>query len=336
MARMTTGAQLVAALPLQLGFTPSESLVIVCCHEPRGRVGLTLRIDLPVEALEVDLVDSLVGRVRHEQATRVALAVYTEQGGTMPRQHLVDDLRLQLGDLVLTEALLVRSGRFWSYVCSDPRCCPTEGRSIEEAAGSSPVQLLAMQNVLAGRSVLPDRAAVAASLAGPTFLVAEVARQCCQQAGAAFDNEMLTLGAPVGQALGLQRWRAAVDRFGSPPAMLDEQDAARLAMTLHSKAVRDDVATWVADDEQPLLALVGELCRRTPAPYDAPVATLLGWLSYAVGGGAVVVIALERALTTDPDYELARLLLDLSSAQVRPAAVRAMLAQEARRTQWAS
>lgn len=323
---MTTGAEVVAAIPHQLGFTPTESLVVLCCHEPRGQVGLSMRIDLPQERQEPALVDSIVQRVRHESATRVVLAVHTEQEGRLPRQNLVDDLRLQLEDLVLTEALLVRRDRFWSYVCSEPRCCPAEGRSVTEAVRSAPVQLLAAENALAGRSVLPTRAALAASVSGPVLLAAEAARQRCERALDALGGELS--GRPEAA---LRDWRVAVDRWRRPPGEVGDGEAARLAMTLHSKAVRDEVATWVAEDQEALLALVTELCRRTPAPYDAPVATLLGWLSYACGGGALVVIALERALATDPDYAMAQLLLDLANAQVRSAVVRGLLAEEARR-----
>ena len=326
--RMTTAAQVVAAIPHQLGFTPTESLVVLCCHEPRGQIGLSMRVDLPDEQVEPVLVDSMVDRVRHERATRVVLALYTEQDGPLPRQNLIDDLRLQLEDLVITEALLVRGGRFWSYVCSEPECCPAVGRSVAEAVGSAPVLLLAAENVLAGRSVLPTRAALAASVAGPVLLAAQAARQRCERALDTAESELSGTGSlrPA-----VDDWRAAVDRWRDPPTDLGDREAARLAMALHSKAVRDEVATWVADDRETLLALVAELCRRTPAPYDAPVATLLGWLTYACGGGALVVIALERALATDPDYAMARMLLDLSNAQVPSAVVRRLLAQEARR-----
>lgn len=324
---MTTASQVVAAVPHQLGFTPTESLVVLCCHEPRGRVGLSMRVDLPDEQLEPVLVDSMVDRVRHERATRVVLAVYTEQDGHLPRQNLIDDLRLQLEDLVITEALLIKGGRFWSYVCSEPECCPAEGRSVAEAVGSAPVQLLASENALAGRSVLPTRAALVASVAGPVLLAAQAARQRCERAFDAAQRESIA-GSPQ---RAVDDWRAALDRWRDQPAELDDREAARLAMALHTKAVRDQVATWVADDREVLPALVAEVCRRTPPPYDAPVATLLGWLTYACGGGALVVIALERALATDPDYAMARMLLDLSSAQVPPAVVRRLLADEARR-----
>ena len=59
-------------------------------------------------------------------------------------------------------------------------------------------------------------------------------------------------------------WRATVDRWRDQPAELDDPEAARLAMALHTKAVRDQVATWVVDDREVLPALVAEVCRRTP------------------------------------------------------------------------
>lgn len=335
-ARLTTPAQLVAALPIQLGFTPTESLVVVCGHEPRGRVGLSMRIDLPEERCEPLLVDEVVRRVRHDRATRVSFLVYTEAGGDLPREELVQDLRLQLEDLVVNEALLVRGGRFWSYVCSRTSCCPPEGRPLDEGDASAPVQLLAAENVLAGRVVLPDRAALAASLAGPRPLLAELAGQRCEKELVALSEDLLVLGPAIVHSLALRDWRGAVEAARVPPSVVAPEQAARLAASLTSKQVRDEVATWVLEDEEPLIALLGDLCRATPAPYDAPVATLYGWTTYATGAGAAVVIALERALVSDPDCSMAQLLLELLQGQVAPAQVRQMLAQEARRTRRAS
>jgi hypothetical protein len=55
-----------------------------------------------------------------------------------------------------------------------------------------------------------------------------------------------------------------------------------------------------------------------PPPFDAPVCATLAWIAYAGGDGVVANIALDRALTTDPDYPLARLIGDALDRQVPP------------------
>ena len=324
-ARLTTPAQMVASLPLWLGFVPTESLVVACCHEPRGRVELTLRLDLPAARHEQDVVEELVQRVLHQRPTRLLVAVYTDEadGDRLARTELVDELcsRIQeeLPGLHVTEAALVRGGRFWSYLCQDQRCCPAEGTPVEQADDDPAVRLLQAEQVLRGQVVQPDRAALARSLAGPQLFEAAAARQRCERA---FD---LHAEAAAGTRAAwrerwLQQWADAVDLFALPPAELDAEQAALLATSLTDVLLRDTLAAEHGPER--LLPLLEELVRRTPDPFDAPVCTLFAWMTYCDGGGASVTISLERALRTDPGYSLATLLGQVLLGQVSPEEVR--------------
>jgi hypothetical protein len=64
------------------------------------------------------------------------------------------------------------------------------------------------------------------------------------------------------------------------------------------------------------------VARQTPAPYDAPICTLLAWVTYCDGGGSITSIALERALRSDPDYSMAQLLQHALSNTLPPDFVR--------------
>lgn len=311
-ARLTSGAQMVASLPLLLGFQPTESVVVLCCHEPRGRMGLIMRLDLPSEGWEAETAEQLAARVRQERATRVVIAVYTEQRdhGERAGEELVDLLCAELSDLVITEAVLVRGGRFFSYLCSDPSCCPDEGTPVDVAADSSPLMLLKAENALEGRVMVADRDTLAASLEGPEPLEEEAAVRRCEAAaaGARPDARML--------------WATVVDRFRVPPAELSDDEAAALAVSLQDKVIRDGIAASPEPDVPVVVRLLAELCRRTPDAFAAPVCTLFGWLSYSTGGGAVVSIALDRALRCDPGYEFARLLEEAWVRQMPPERIR--------------
>lgn len=322
-ARLTTPAQMVASLPLWLGYVPTESLVVVCCHEPRGRMGLTVRHDLPAPEHEQLLVEDVVRRVRQQQATRVLVGVYTaeEDGDVRPRTALIDGLRAGLADLTVTEAVLVRDGRFWSYLCSRASCCPPEGTPVDEARDSSAIRLIEAERVFDGRYVLPDREALEASLAGPTFLQAQVALQRCEIAATLLADSLTKVGRKATGELSLQAWWEVVDRWRTPPAQLSTHEAASLAVSLSDPWVRDQLAAAGSADVAPLLSLLAELCRRTPPPYDAAVCTLFAWVKYSEGAGAEVTIALERALGSDPDYRLAQLLMSALQGQVDPKAL---------------
>ena len=52
--------------------------------------------------------------------------------------------------------------------------------------------------------------------------------------------------------------------------------------------------------------------------------TVLAWVAYADGQGALANVAVERALEADPGYEMARLIEDAMSRMISPAAVRAL------------
>lgn len=323
--RLTTPAQMVASLPLWLGYVPTESLVVACCHEPRGRVGLTLRFDLPRSLHEQDLVEEVVRRVVHQLPTRVLVAVYTQaaDGRARARQPLVDELCDQLQEelpgLVVTEAVLVRDARFWSYLCQDPRCCPAEGTPVDTGAHDPVVALLQAEQVLRGQVVLPDRDALERTLAAPGLLEAEASRQACAEALADHarwrDRDLRSW-----RERWLTRWsdhaQEVLDGAGAP----DLAAAAALATSLEDVLLRD---TLVAEHEpEQLLPLVRRVARLTAPPFDAGVCTVLAWLSYCDGGGAEVTIALERAQQTDPAYSLANLLAEVVHGQVPPVEVR--------------
>jgi hypothetical protein len=65
--------------------------------------------------------------------------------------------------------------------------------------------------------------------------------------------------------------------------------------------------------------------RRAPAPLDAAPATLLAVSAWLRGDGAMAAVALDRALGSDEDYQLAHLLRSALAACMRPAELRAMV-----------
>jgi hypothetical protein len=315
-ARLTQPAEIVATIPIYLGYVPTESVVVACLHEPRGRLGLTMRFDLPAEEHEELLAREISRRVRHQGATRVLLGIYTSEpdDDERARRRLFDLLKDELSGLVITEAVLVRAGRF----------CPREGTPVAAGERTSTVQLIAAETAFGGRVILPDRDALEASLSGPNFLEARAAMQRCEAATIQLAETIEESGLEAARSISREDWARAVRDFADPPGTLDEEQAARLAISLVDVLVRDGVAASPAPEASSALAVLEELVRRTPAPYDAPVCALFGWMTYCEGGGAAVTIALERALASDPDYALAHLLAQALDAQVQPKRLRKM------------
>jgi hypothetical protein len=221
------------------------------------------------------------------------------------------------------EALLVRAGRWWSYTCEHPTCCPADGTPV---VATPSVETLAAAAAYDGRAVLRDREALVASLAPPQLLAARSAEQVLDAAMTSWLESAAERGT---EAVGRESVTAVRAALAAGTDMSDVE-VARLVVGLQDVIVRDQVAVLALDRAEELLALLLELARRSVAPYDVPVCTLIAVASWLRGDGALANVALDRALAGDPAYALAKLLRQGLDGQLAPSAVRAWL-RETRR-----
>ncbi len=213
---LRTPAEFAAAIPALLGFSPEASLVAVFLGE--GRVIVTMRVDLP-EDLE-DFTEHATGVACRVGADAVVLAVCCPRGvGALPHHPGVDTLIGALEDdgVAVKDALLIDSGRYWSYGCQSPQCCPPEGVHVpedhaleaERVGAGMPAVAESRDAVIERYRPRPDLTAfpellaeAAAILAVP---VAERARQCWDEV------RILAANPPVpGDAEALMRARLQV------------------------------------------------------------------------------------------------------------------------------
>lgn len=322
-AKLSTPGDIVASIPVLCGFPPRDSVVLISLRGPRKRVGLTLRLDLPPEALEQEAAVSLAGRMVRDGAGFAVVAVFADRR----RDALVDALVAQLEQrgVCVMEALHVGDGRWSSYVCAGS-CCPAEGTPIPPVPS-----LLEAERVLDGRPVLASREELVQSLAPPVLLARAEAEQRIAEADAALSELLLTEGRPAWREAVLGQAREAL-ALVSGGGTVDRLSLARLAVALHDVGVRDEMATWALDDSDALLSLVTQVVRIVPPPDDAPACTLLAWVAYERGHGAMVNVALERALDSDPSYRLALLLQAALEAQTPPREIRRTMRAGRRRS----
>lgn len=326
--RLSTPADMVGLVPHLVGFVPRESLVALSLKGRRARVGLTIRVDLPAPEHEDELVDQVADRLAADGAGRVLAVLYTGAlGGGLPLRSLVERLQraCEQRGAGVDDVLLVRDGRWYSYLCRSPRCCPADG-TVLEVEPSPSLTVVAAHAALDGRAVLASRDALTASVAPPVLLARRVAADALDVAARARTEDVRARGLQATSAAGLASVAVALRRYACPPAQLEPGQAATLAVALLDVHVRDEVATWGLDEPDALLRLLTDVARSTVAPYDPPVCTLLAWTAYGRGDGALANVALDRALTSDPAYALAGLLRQALDAQVPPAEVRALLA----------
>ena len=329
---------IVGAIPSMFGFHPTESIVVMCLCGPRRRTGLTMRFDLLDPEHDGVLGNEIVRRIAAERTDAAIMVCYTEapdDRDRLPRARLVDkvgELLLRRG-IEVAEALLVREGRWFSYSCARP-CCPRDGTSIPVAPEGAVAQLEA-ERVLSGRALLRSREDLEASVRGPVALKRIALEQVYDRVGEAIVAEIIESGEGEFRRRTVAVARAAFERFIDGDRDIDDEDAARIVLGLRSKVVRDELTTWALDDHaDELIAFLTALAQRALDEDAAPVCTVLASAVYQRGGGALVTIALERALRSDPGYEMARLLEAMLSGQLPPARLRAVVRDTRQEVRW--
>jgi Domain of unknown function (DUF4192) len=331
---LRTVTDFVEAIPYLLGFHPTESLVVVMLHGPHDRVGVTLRYDLPKICGVPTMAREIAAHASLHGGDRAVVVVFAERqprADEVAEWSLVGHVSAALGraGVAVADSLHVSGGSWRSYLCNDPECCPSEGRPLPTPGTMSDLAVAAAD---AGLVALPDRNALQARLAPAEGSARASMERALAAAEAAFVQAAASDGIPVWRAAMQSRIERAltctlaVDRgpgpsaltHSGPPALTDEE-AAEILVALSDTAVRD---TWWLKAEDSgsgdCLALWSGLVQRAVPPYDAAPLFLLAWTAWRHGDGALARMAAERALSSDPDYQAASLLLDAMDLSVDP------------------
>ncbi|MCW7945955.1 hypothetical protein AAW14_29125 [Streptomyces hygroscopicus] len=354
---LRTPAELADALPYLLGYRPEDSIVLVALHDRdrRGRFGGRARLGIPTHpddwgSVAQQLAHGLVTGSERRGARPESMVAYLVQepvSGETGREvmerlrPLAQSLRTACGafDIPVVEALCISDGRFWSYCCPSPDCCPPEGQPMG----------------LPGTSVLAA-AATYAGLQVRGSLKEFRARLIPRETGAALDQEValdaasLTLVPRIlggdtrdevaAETLGLAE-RVMARLAEAPPLsgasaadrrddeMLGHDEAAALILGLQDRATRDRAAEWMEGTEAAAaLRLWRALARRCVGSYAEHAAaplTLAGWVAWSTGDELEAREALAMALGADPDYLFARLLHQACNEGLDPETVRRCL-----------
>lgn len=332
---------LLAAVPGLLGFTPERSVVLTLFADSRTLVA-TLRLDLvldarglphPAMAQQVEQLGAIV--VGYPDVAGVVAIVVddrsshagagTEPGSYRPLCRLIERHFGAVGGLsaafVLSE---LASGAPWSTAWHPRprrgrprppapfvRPVPDSGRLSDPAISSVALE----RAVTSGRSVLPTRSALVEALApGPHCDSA-----CCRP------RQPVVPPAPPGtrERDGARRVIECLERIAGVRGggvTLECAEVNALAEALCSVHTRDLLlalsATALRDAAEVLWL---RLTRGLTGRAGAAAATLLAHLHYIRGEGAFALVAVQRALELDPEYNLARLIDSALAHGMRPA-----------------
>lgn len=317
---------IVAALPFVLGFTPHDSLVVMWLRERTVR--LAMRLDLPPAGVSpIGWIDAVMKhRGTHDEVIVCVIPApetgARTAGGDLHARDLVDGLlsSLQSKACPIRDCLQILDTRWWSYLCTEPGCCPPQGTVIDSRVADR----VAASFALAGVARMPSRQAVLAICAPDSRLQAEQ-RTLVRRARRAKQARLRLAGADA-----LESWRddsidLVVDWLtdSSRVAAQDTWHHAQAMLALCDVRVRDTVLWEIAHsrghDAHRAFDRAAEALRAAPRGVIAPIGTVTALLAWLIGDGVRATAALDRVSAVDPDYPLAALLTRSIAAGLSPA-----------------
>lgn len=203
----------------------------------------------------------------------------------------------------IIDALRVADGRYWSYTCASPTCCPPEGTVVN--VDGSPVPAGAVL-----RGITPARPPVVppADLRRVRALLAPVdgpERAAVGAVAEAFAARVRALPERTRIARGTAALRAATGGDGLP----GREDTARLAVHLGHVRVRDRAWSAITASTAPRHRdLWAHLVRHLPDRWRAAPAALTAVAAWQEGDEVLAMAAVETALAADPGYSMAVLM----------------------------
>ena len=326
-------------MPHLIGFHPHSSIVVVCVDLEERRTGMLMRLDLPAPEHYESFAGQLAQRIEYDQPDGVILVCYGDAPpggggappgappgrGEVPHRALVELLLDELAGspVEVLGMAYVAGGRWWTYDCDHPGCCPAEGVALPGPGVGAAAQVAA-QAAVRGRRTLASRRELEDGVRGPSGADEQALLAVFERVDRELAAEALAHGAEAvrGGTVGLARLLLAQGAEGR--LELSDSDVARLSLGAADLLVRDRFAAFEVPDPAVWLSLLTELARRTPDARAAPICTILAWVAYQQGDGAMANVALDRIQAVDPQHTMAGLLRDCLDGQVSPSHITAM------------
>jgi Domain of unknown function (DUF4192) len=300
--RLTAPSDVLAIVPYLLGFQPSESVVMLLIR--RGRVALTVRVDLPAPGAAGHLAAEF-GRLAEQHHARELILVGYGADADSARK-VLGVLAADLEPYGLGDVLYADGRRWWSLRCT-AGCCPADGRPYD--LSTHPIAATA---VYAGLHARANRPALAAEAAGPLAKDHDRLRRLA----AAVAAETAALDLRERQELLTSLVREVIEE---EPDDLTDRTCVQLAVLTRDPPVRDVASAMITMQQaEAHRRLWSRVVRRTLDPYQAAPLCLLGLAAWVGGDGALLNCCIDRIEAIDPRYPLGRLLTRISKAALPP------------------
>lgn len=248
-----TPGELIASLPVLLGFVPIDSVVIVGMGSS-GRVAPVVRLDRGdclIPEVAQGVATAVAGHLARARATTAVLVSFRRHGSPLTCS-AIDALRPLLGGHVeVVDAWVVAGNRFRAPECPDPGCCPDGGRTVPAAPeGLPPYRQAHGVTHRSGDMRGPMATGVRRKRARAAFQRARSARSRAQDVSEGLVGTLLSGSRPDAARSGdpaplarwrlekLEEWTAALHQSAAG-TMPTDAESGRLAAGLCDIVVRD-------------------------------------------------------------------------------------------------
>jgi len=321
--RLCTPEDALAAVPYLLGFHPSDSLVVLGMRDTR--LVFSVRGDLPAPGARVRREAAHLSRVFARHGADTVLMIGYGPAERVTPLVLAARRRFQARGIEVADIIRAADGRYWSYACQSPECCPPDGTAYDVAASR-----IAAEATFAGQVALPDRESLARRLAAPEGAALATMERATERAEQQL-AELLDCGAgqPAAAAAfaaaGVTAVAEAARRYSSGGRLTDEE-VAELSLLLASIPVRDfawqpigpDAGETEPSTVELYVRLRSDVVSRARPDTVAPAASLLAYAAWQAGDGTTAAIAVDRALAADPGYSMALLMAEVLYQAIPP------------------
>jgi uncharacterized protein DUF4192 len=298
-----TPTDLVAVVPVMLGFHPRDSVVLLTF----GAAGTSFhaRVDLPVaRAEQEEVADVLLGAVVSNRAERVAVLLYTEDVEVAQSQFELLLGRLLDRGIEIIDVLRVDDGRWHSL--------PEDGSP--GTAYDLGVHAFTALGVFEGQVVHRDRAELADTLVGTdeddALAVALAATRYAVHLESSEEPDLLRNEA---------RWLQGLIRSLRIGKRIEPVVAGRVLVLASLVPIRDVAWAEITQASSRLhVELWRGLVRRAPRDLLPGACSLLAFAAWQQGNGALAWCAIDRCLEVDPDYSMAHCIAQLLTGAVPP------------------
>jgi hypothetical protein len=303
-------------------------MVVIGTDTCTGTIKVTMRYDLPDpadEELAADIAEHASGVFAVQRLTAALAVGYGTDELVRPLAAALSDAMAHAG-IYLAECLRADDDRYWSYIYRDQESFPPEGTRIG-AMGTAEAAALAA----AGEQVLPSRDAVAATIAPVTGDAVHAMQEATQRAEQHVAHVLDRLGQPgrtcdarrVITADGLDAVAGLIATYRDGGQYSSDYQIAWLTVALKDLRIRDDAwARMEPRDRAAHLRMWTDVVRRAQPRYVAAPASLLAFVAWQSGHGALANLALDRALADRPGYSMAELLRQVITAGAPPSMAR--------------